>query len=89
MASLTSTLQAQQEEQAKKEDELYKQIQDSKNQLQVTESNKVKLQSQLDDKSDKLTAALQKIKELETTVVAKVIYTAQLILTALPYNPKC
>lgn len=75
ISNLESALKSQEDEHTKANDDLYKKLQEVKGQLQASEEHCSKLQGNIDDQTQKLSAAGQKIQELETTVTSKVHFS--------------
>lgn len=74
MSALESSLQTQTDENTKTVEDLYRQLNDVKGQLETSEAANSKLQTSVTKKKEKLSANLLKIQELETSLKSKVRY---------------
>ena len=78
LSALEESLQSANEESTKAVDDLYKQLNEVKGQLETSEMKCDKLQTSVNKKKEKLAANSLKIQELETSLTAKVRYCKEL-----------
>ena len=72
LSALESSLQTQTDENTKTVEDLYRQLNEVKGQLETSEAANNKLQTSVSKKKEKLSANLLKIQELETSLKSKV-----------------
>lgn len=77
---MESTLSAQSEENKSIVEDLHKQLQQQKSDLQVLENQCTKLQASVSDQTEKLTAANEKIGGLESALASKVCLFVMYVL---------
>lgn len=74
---METSLKSQEDEHTKANDDLYKKLQEVKGQMQTSEGQCLKLQSNIDETTEKLSVANQKIQELESALTSKVCLDIQ------------